>query len=311
MLYSNFKSLNKKISKVGLGCVTFGREITEDESIKLLEIAVENGINLLNTSYYYSEGISEKIIGKFLKIKKNRKDITIVSKIHGDLSKKTIEKCIHESLIRMKTDHIDYYGVTHDPNTNLDEILEVMDRFQIQGKILRVACNNYDISMLKSSKQIQEINNFSKFGLLETVYNVLYRGAEKELIKYCDLENIDVISYSPLGAGFITGKYKNGTESPKKTRFDIKPSHKDIYFKDVFFETMNKLEQLSKETNFSLIDLALSWVLSRVFLSSILIGVRDISHIKKPINILGNPINTTILNEINEITKNNLDLIDP
>ena len=311
MLYSNFKSLNKKISKVGLGCVTFGREITEDESIRLLDVAVENGINLFNTSYYYSDGISEKIIGKFFKIKKNRKDITIVSKIHGDLSKKTIEKCIHESLIRMNTDHIDYYGVTHDPNTNLDEVLEVVSRFQKEGKILRVACNNYDISMLKSSKQIQEKNNFSKFGLLETVYNVLYRGAEKELINYCDLENIDILSYSPLGAGFITGKYKNGQASPKKTRFDIKPSHKDIYFNDVFFETMNKLEKLSNETNLSLIDLALSWVLSRNFLSSILIGVRDISHIMKPINILENPINGTILNEINEITKNNLDLIDP
>ena len=311
MLYSNFKSLNKKISKVGLGCVTFGREITEDESIRLLDVAVENGINLFNTSYYYSDGISEKIIGKFFKIKKNRRDITIVSKIHGDLSKKTIEKCVHESLMRMNTDHIDYYGVTHDPNTKLDEILEVMDRFQKEGKIIRVACNNYDLSILKSSKKIQEINNFSKFGLLETVYNVLYRGAEKDLINYCDLENIDIISYSPLGAGFITGKYKNGREAPKKTRFDIKPSHKDIYFNDVFFETMNKLEKLSNETNLSLIDLALSWVLSRNFLSSILIGVRDISHIMKPINILENPINGTILNEINEITKNNLDLIDP
>ncbi len=311
MLYSNFKSLNKKISKVGLGCVTFGREITEDESIRLLDVAVENGINLFNTSYYYSDGISEKIIGKFFKIKKNRKDITVVSKIHGDLSKKTIEKCVHESLMRMNTDHIDYYGITHDPNTKLDEILEVMDRFQKEGKIIRVACNNYDLSILKSSKKIQEINNFSKFGLLETVYNVLYRGAEKDLINYCDLENIDIISYSPLGAGFITGKYKNGRETPKKTRFDIKPSHKDIYFKDIFFETMNKLEKLSNETNLSLIDLALSWVLSRIFLSSILIGVRDISHIMKPINILENPINGTILNEINEITKNNLDLIDP
>ena len=68
LLYSNFKSLNKKISKVGLGCVTFGREITEDESIRLLDVAVENGINLFNTSYYYSDGISEKIIGKFFKI---------------------------------------------------------------------------------------------------------------------------------------------------------------------------------------------------------------------------------------------------
>ena len=73
MLYSNFKSLNKKISKVGLGCVTFGREITEDESIRLLEVAVENGINLFNTSYYYSDGISEKIIGNFSKLRRIEK----------------------------------------------------------------------------------------------------------------------------------------------------------------------------------------------------------------------------------------------
>ena len=88
MLYSNFKSLNKKISKVGLGCVTFGREITEDESIRLLDLAVENGINLFNTSYYYSDGLSEKIIGKFFKIKKNRKDITVFSKYMEIFQKK-------------------------------------------------------------------------------------------------------------------------------------------------------------------------------------------------------------------------------
>ena len=98
LLYSNFKSLNKKISKIGLGCVTFGREITEDESIRLLDLAVENGINLFNTSYYYGDGISEKIIGKFFKIKKNRKDITIVSKIHGDLSNKTIDKLLEKKI---------------------------------------------------------------------------------------------------------------------------------------------------------------------------------------------------------------------
>ena len=96
-------------------------------------------------------------------------------------------------------------------------------------------------------------------------------------------------------------------EIMESTKFN-KGEYKGFTFS---IENMNKLEKLSNETNLSLIDLALSWVLSRNFLSSILIGVRDISHIMKPINILENPINGTILNEINEITKNNLDLIDP
>ena len=78
------------------------------------------------------------------------------------------------------------------------------------------------------------------------MYNILYRGIERTIIKYCKSENIDIVTYSPLGAGFITGKYKNGLLSPKETRFDIKPAHKDIYFKEKFFDTMDRLENTRK-----------------------------------------------------------------
>mgnify|MGYP001444716531 CR=1 FL=1 len=96
--------------------------------------------------------------------------------------------------------------------------------------------------LLLNSKKVQEVNTYSTFGILETVYNILYRGIERNIIKYCKSENIDIVSYSPLGAGFITGKYKNGLLSPKETRFDIKPAHKDIYFKE-FLEYVDMTEQ--------------------------------------------------------------------
>jgi len=309
--YKNLKSLNNKVSKIGLGCVTFGREINENQSLEVLDKAFDHGINLLNTSYYYSNGNSEKILGKFFQTRKNRKKFIIVSKIHGDLSSSVIENCINQSLQRMNTDYIDFYGITYDPNSKLDNILETMTKFQKQGKILKVACNNYNYNLLNSSKKIQKEVGHSTFGMIETVYNILYRGVEKQLVEYCSKENIDIITYSPLGAGFITGKYKNGIASPSKTRFDIKPAHKDIYFKKKFFDTMNKMEALSKETNMTLVDLALSWVINKKFIASILIGVRELSHIERPIYLLKNKIDKVILSKIDKITQDNLNLIDP
>ena len=311
MEYKNLKSLKAKVSKIGLGCVTFGREIDKKQSLTILDRAFDNGINLLNTSYYYSNGESEKILGNFFQTRKNRKKFIIISKIHGDLSSSTIENCINDSLKRMQTDYIDFYGITYDQNSRLDSILETMEKFQKQGKILKVACNNYDYNLLTSAKKIQKDRGYSTFGMMETVYNILYRGVENQLIDYSNKEEIDIITYSPLGAGFITGKYKNGMASPNKTRFDIKPAHKDIYFKEKFFETMNKMNSLSKETNISLVDLALSWVISRKFITSVLIGVREISHIDRPIYLLENKIDKVILNKIDAITRNNLNLINP
>ena len=311
MKYSKLKSLNRTVSKIGLGCVTFGREIDKTQSLELLDKAFDEGINLLNTSYYYSNGESEKILGNYFLTRKNRNKFTIISKIHGDLSSSVIEKCINQSLQRMNTDHIDFYGITYDSKSKLEDILETMEKFIQQGKILKVACNNFDNKLLLKSKKIQETNTHSTFGILETVYNILYRGIERTIIKYCKSENIDIVTYSPLGAGFITGKYKNGLLSPKETRFDIKPAHKDIYFKEKFFDTMDRLEKLGKEENISLVDLGLSWVISKQFISSVLIGVRELSHIKRPIHLLNNKINKDILDEVNIITMKNQDLIDP
>ncbi len=150
----------------------------------MLDKAFDEGINLINTSYYYSNGESEKILGNYFLTRKNRNKYTIVSKIHGDLSPSVIENCINQSLKRMNTDYIDYYGITFDNQTKLENILETMEKFIKQGKILKVACNNFDNKLLVKSKKIQEENNHSVFGMLETVYNILYRGIEKSIIKY-------------------------------------------------------------------------------------------------------------------------------
>ena len=84
----------------------------------------------------------------------------------------------------MNTDHIDFYGITYDSKSKLESILETIEKFKQQGKILKVACNNFDNKLLLKSKKIQEVSTHSTFGILETVYNMLYRGIERNIIKY-------------------------------------------------------------------------------------------------------------------------------
>jgi aryl-alcohol dehydrogenase-like predicted oxidoreductase len=309
MKYRNYGNTEVKVSSIGLGCVTFGREIDEETSFAILDRAAERGINILNTSYYYGDGSSEQVMGNYFSARNNRDKFVIVTKIHGDLSPKTVFNCAEESLRRLKTDYVDFFEIAYDVNTPFQETLGALEKLVKEGKVRHVGCNNYSDIQMAEALQIQRDNGFSTIQSLEAIYSLAIRGIEDKVVPFCEKENIGIISYSPLGAGFLTGKYRKGKATPKGTRFDVKPGHKNIYFKKQLLELDGKLEAISERTGFSRVQLALRWVLEQPGITSMLIGARNTDHVDQAFDAEACAITPEIIDELSVLSNANRDTL--
>ena len=309
MEYRKYGNTEVKVSSIGLGCVTFGREIDEETSFAILDHAIDRGINILNTAYAYGDGSSEQVMGNYFSIRNNRDKVVIMTKVHGDLSPKTIFNCAEESLLRLKTDYVDFFEIGYDVNTPFQDTLEALEKLVKEGKVRYVGCNNYSDNQMDEALKIQKDNGFSTIQSLEAIYNLAVRGIEDKVVPFCKKENIGIISYSPLGAGFLTGKYKKGKATPKGTRFDVKPGHKNIYFKKKLLELDGNLEVISERTGFSRVQLALRWVLEQPGITSMLIGARNSDHVNQAFEAEACDITPEIINELSVLSSSNMDTI--
>ncbi len=309
MKYNKYGNTEVEVSSIGLGCVTFGREIDEKTSFTILDRALERGINILNTSYYYGEGSSERVMGNYFSARGNRDKFVIVTKIHGNLSPPVVASCAEGSLQRLNTDYVDFFEIAYDVNTPFQETLVALEKLVKEGKVRHVGCNNYSDLQMAEAVKIQKENGFSTLQSLEAIYNLAVRGIEKTVIPYCVKENIGIISYSPLGAGFLTGKYKKGKATPKGTRFDVKPGHKNIYFKKPLLELDGKLDTISERTGFSRVQLALRWVLEQPGITSMLVGARKTDHVDQALDAEACDMPGELIDELSVLTQANMDTL--
>lgn len=261
-----------QVSSIGLGCVTFGREIDRQTSFEILDHALERGINLLDTAAAYAAGASETVLGDWLSERGVREQVVLATKIAGTLDKGCILASVEDSLRRLKCDCIDLFQLhCWDEATPLDETLEALEMLVEQGKARYVACSNWTAAQLSQGLPLMVS--------VQPPYNLVQRGIESDLLLLCQRESIGVISYSPLGAGFLTGKYRRDGEVPAGTRFDVIPGHQPIYFTDEGFAVVEKLKRASEESGNSMVELALAWAISRPGVTSVLIGARNTGQV--------------------------------
>jgi len=299
------------ISRVGLGCVTLGREIDERLSFRLLDHALTNGINLLDTAESYGGGdaqvhrlktlgisevrektdemhSSEKIIGRWLTSRRCRNRVVIQTKISGHYGRSKIKDSIDASLKRLKTDWIDIYLLhSYSDKSSLAEAVEALDRAVQEGKIRAAGCSNFSSEQIGNALVISGSSRSERFEAVQSIYNLVFREIENDVIPLCLEHNIGVIGYSPLGAGFLTGKYSTRDAIPKGSRFDIKPGHADIYFRPDNFLLLERLRKLSRAVGTPMSRLALAWALSNSDLTSVLIGATSLAHIDNGVIAMG------------------------
>lgn len=280
MEYRQLGQTDLAVSSIGLGCVTFGREIDQQTAFAVMDRAVEHGINLFDSAAAYAAGASEEIIGQWLAARQTRDRVVLATKVAGAQTRAHILASAEDSLRRLQTDCIDLFKVHNwDPEVPLTETIAALNTLVEQGKTRYVGCSNYDADQLAAALQIAGDNGWARMAATEPNYNLVVRDIEAALLPLCAKQQIGVIAYSPLGAGFLTGKYRRGGTIPTGTRFDIMPAHQDIYFKDEYFAIVEGLRAKSTELDRSMIELALAWAIGQPGITSVLIGARNTDQV--------------------------------
>ncbi len=281
MDYRRLGRSDLEVSSIALGCVTFDREITPKASFDILDYAVERGINLLDTAEAYSDGKSETVVGKWLKRRGKHGQVLIATKAIPPLGRHLIDAA-EASLRRLHADVIDLYQLhAWDSTTPLEETLEALNALIRQGKVRNIGCSNFLSWQLAKGLWTADANEWPRMVSVQPIYNVAVRHIETEVLPLCAEEEIGVITYSPLGAGFLTGKYYTVGVSPQGTRFDIKPGHWDVYKGATAMRRMEGLRALAEATGRSMADLALAWVTGQPGITSVLVGARSVVHIEQ------------------------------
>ncbi|MDG1893764.1 MAG: aldo/keto reductase [Fuerstiella sp.] len=279
------------VSSIGMGCVTFGREIDTQSSLPIMDHAFEHGITLLDTAEAYAQGASESVVGEWLSSRNRRDQIVLATKVNGTLTRERIVSSTEASLKRLQTDRIDLLQ-THvwDDSTPLEETLEAMTTLVQQGKVRYIGCSNYDASQLVAALALSDKSELTRLTSVQPPYNLVHREIETDLLPLCSDKNVGVISYSPLAAGFLTGKYRRGQAVSPGSRFDVIPGHQDIYFTERGYQVLDELDDSARTTGQSHVQLALSWVFSQPNVTSVLIGARNTSQIDQAIDALSSSV---------------------
>jgi aryl-alcohol dehydrogenase-like predicted oxidoreductase len=291
-----------KVSRLGLGCTTFGREISESSAFALMDYALENGITLFDTAEAYGGGqakayrrerlgiddtrevsdemhSSEKIIGRWFKARGTRNQVTLVTKVTRGFTRDHVRAALEASLARLQTDHVDMYLYhSYDASTPIDEAAVAMDAVIRSGLTLAGGCSNHSGAQLQTALDASRRLGLQRFETIQLPYNLLQ--SDHEAFPVVRKERLGIMAYSPLAAGFLTGKYTpDRTSVPKGTRFDVIPAHADIYFNDRNFRRVSQLHQLAGWVGIPPLQLAMAWVLQNTLITTVLVGARTEAHL--------------------------------
>ncbi len=292
MQYRKVGRTGLKVSEICLGTMTFGNQVDEPEAIKIIERALDSGINFFDTADVYAEGMSEEIVGGALK--KHRKSVVLATKVANrtgpgandiGLSRKHIMTAVEESLRRLQTDYIDlYYAHWPDYNTPIEETLRTMDALVRQGKVRYIACSNFRAWQLCKALWMSDLHNLARFDCMQPPYNLLTRDIEYELLPLCDSEGIGVCVYNPLAAGLLTGKHNPDKPPAEGTRFtmeSIGAMYYQRYWSTANFEAVARLSQVAMEHNHPLPQFSLAWVLSNQTITSAICGTTSLKQLEE------------------------------
>ena len=311
------------LSFIGLGCVTFGREIDEDASAAILDYAVEKGIDWLDTAEAYGGGnartyrrdvlkvddvretsdimgSSEIIIGKWMKARGCRDDVVICSKVSSGNSPENIARALRVSLERLQVDCVDIYEL-HSPDETVPiaESLAVLDEEVRAGRIGTVGCSNFNAAQLREALDASARHGYARFEVVQPPYNLADPGAQDELFPLCRREEVGITSYSPLAAGFLAGKYTPDINAfPKGSRFDVIPGHADIYFSDRNFRNVERLRALADARGVPMVRMAMAWAMGHPDITSVLVGARHTGHLDNAMDALVLTADTELRDEM-------------
>jgi aryl-alcohol dehydrogenase-like predicted oxidoreductase len=294
MNYRNLGRTGLKVSEICLGAMQWGWTASEETSFEVMDAFMEAGGNFIDTADIYSRwaegnpgGVSEQIIGHWMKERKNRRHVVLATKVRGrmwegangeGLSRKHIMHAVEDSLRRLQTDYIDLYQIHwDDKETPIDETLRALDDLVRQGKVRYIGASNISAWRLMKSLCISDSHDLARYDSLQPHYNLAHRNEfESEVKPLCESEQIGVIPYSPLAGGFLTGKYHLDSPPPDSARQE---SVKRRYFNEYGWRVLAAVERIADERGVLPLQIALAWLLNQPVITSPIIGANSIEQL--------------------------------
>ena len=290
MWYRQLGASGLRVSVLTMGTMTFGGAggfasvgSTDLEGARRqVDRCLEAGINLIDTADVYSDGLSEEILGQVLEGR--RDDVLVATKARmpmGDgpndagLSRHHLIRACEASLRRLRTDRIDLYQVHEwDGQTPLEETLQALDDLVHAGKVRYVGCSNYAGWQLMKALGIAERRGLTRFVSQQIHYTLQAREAEYELLPISVDQGLGVLVWSPLAGGLLSGKYRRGEAGPEGSRLLSGWDEPPIRDQDKLYDVVEVLVEVAKERGASPAQVALSWLLERPAVTSLVIGAR-------------------------------------
>jgi aryl-alcohol dehydrogenase-like predicted oxidoreductase len=278
-----------EVTRISMGTMTFGNQVSESDGIRMIDRCLEFGINFFDTANIYNNGQSETILGKALSGRRHK--VVLATKVRGKMSEEpddegltraALRKAIDASLQRLGTDYVDLYYL-HQPdwNTEIEETLAAMDELVTEGKVRYPASSNYAAWQIVQMLWHCDNHGFVSPTVSQPMYNLLARGIEQEYLNCCREYEIAVIAYNPLAGGLLTGKHAAGAPPATGTRFDGNKMYQDRYWHQAYFHAAEKLTAMADSAGMSIIDLAFRWILAQSQVDSVILGATSMDQLEQ------------------------------
>lgn len=293
MTYQNLGNSDIKSPKIMFGGNVFGWTLDEKQSFRMLDLLFERGYTFIDTadSYGRETGLSEKIIGKWMKDRKNRHEITLATKAGNVHTKKPdgtiersrnntpeyLEQCIHNSLKRLDTDYIDlFYTHFDDEKTPIQDVLETYQNFIQAGKTRLIGASNFSKDRLIEALKLGDQTALPKYAIFQTEYNLMERTEfESTFGKLCSDYNVQTATYFSLASGFLTGKYREKKDFKGTSRQMLT----EKYFTPRGIAVLEALDRIAQNHSVSNAGVALAWILNRPHVDFVIASATKENHL--------------------------------
>jgi len=298
MEYTTLGSTGMEVSKICLGCMSFGSGdewmLDEDESRDLIERAIDLGINFFDTANVYSSGESEEILGNVL-ADYDRDEQVVATKVRWPgakehrnaegLSRKTIEQELAHSLDRLGMDTVDLYQIHRwDYDTPIETTLRALDDAVRRGQVRHLGASSMYANQFQRALHVSDRQNLASFETMQDLHHLTYREEEREMYPVCERENVGVLPWSPLGAGYLTRPHEEFSDT---TRGEHEIDYGTPYHEGPGSEEINeRVQELAADKGVTMAQIAMAWQFQHDAVTAPILGTSSIEHLEEAVEAL-------------------------
>jgi aryl-alcohol dehydrogenase-like predicted oxidoreductase len=323
MEHRQFGQSGLRLSTLSLGAMTFGEaqgfmkgvHSDDAEARRVLEAALEAGIDTVDTANGYAEGRSEELLGDWLRGRRHA--VTLATKCRfptlggtapmhpneSGLSRQSIVWNCEQSLRRLQTDYIDLYQVhMQDGSVPIEETLRAFDDLIRAGKVRYIGCSNYTGYRIAESLWAADRRDLARYEGVQLQWSLTSRDAERELIPAARAFRLGVLAWSPLGRGFLSGKYQKGEPPPLGARLESWKDSWAITATEQNWRTLDKVREIARRLDATPAAVSLAWLLAKPELTSIIVGARSVEQLQENLRCLTVQLTPADVKDLDEVS---------